>query len=104
MKTIRIIFLFMLCFEGAYAQYSANDFPEEEVLDYESIVRELSPTTRARVQDYGGDPLSQVRFHMGVGFTNSILALTGVPEGVPDRETLKGAQAKFGIDLLSPFW
>lgn len=77
---------------------------QEDVISYEDIVKELSPTSRSRVRNFGTDPLSQVRFHVGVGFANSLMDLQNLDSVNINDISLKGVQAKLGIDLLSPSW
>lgn len=104
MKKILILLSVLFSASALQAQYSDNPGESEDLMDYESIVRELTPTKRSTYKSYGLDPLAQVRFHVGVGFANSILSLSSDLENTNTRETLKGVQAKFGVDLLSPFW
>lgn len=100
-KVIVTLFIFFSA-NALQAQYSPQD--TEDVIDYESIVRELTPVSRTTYKNYGPDPLSQVRFHVGVGFANSLISIDSDETNINTRESLKGVQAKFGIDLLSPFW
>lgn len=77
----------------------------ESVIDYDSIVRELS-TSSSRYKaptDYGGDPLANVMFHGGAAYTTSYVVID--PEfGAKLNGVLKGVEFSFGIDLLSRYW
>ncbi len=78
---------------------------ETNMIDYDSIVRELSTTSnRYKVSsNYNGDPLANVLFHGGVAYTTSYLVVD--PEfGAKLNGVLKGVEFTFGIDLLSRYW
>lgn len=78
---------------------------DENTIDYDSIVRELS-TSSSRYKTpagYAGDPLANVMFHGGVAYTTSYVVID--PEfGAKLNGVLKGVEFNFGIDLLSRYW
>lgn len=79
--------------------FAADD---ESYSGYESIIKELSASHYSHVNQTA-KPNEVIRFHAGVGMITSRLSLD-LPSGLPDATTLRGYEARFGIDLFSPNW
>jgi hypothetical protein len=95
------ILMTALAFVGLYSQPSFCD--EENYTGYDSIVKELSES-RTSVDSAGAtDPYDQIRFHAGLSLITSQLSLN-LPSSLPDTKTLRGLEARLGIDLFTPHW
>ncbi|MGE3973845.1 MAG: hypothetical protein AB7F59_04890 [Bdellovibrionales bacterium] len=96
--------LLMILTLAAFSSFAQAN--EEEGLDYNSIVNELSKTRTEMPKtdsEYGDDPLSQVAIHLGLAMTNTNFGIEHV-DGTKTQATQRGIQAALGIDLLSPRW
>ena len=105
MKRIFLISIISIFSQGLFGQSYNDSSQTEDIMDYESIVRELSKSSgTSRTSVYSPDPLAAVRFHVGVGFTNSLSSIEDSERGISLQAPLKGVAARFGIDLLSTEW
>ncbi len=73
----------------------------EDIYSYDTIVDQLN-TNRAEQPEDFGDPYKNVKFHIGAGFSQSILNVKS--GGSSDAVTISGIEIKFGINLMSPSW
>ena len=72
-----------------------------EEVSYDTLVSELSRSnSRAPLSS---DPLENVRFHLGVGMSNTVSTLTH-GDGRSTYISQRGVQAALGIDLFSRNW
>lgn len=101
MKTLLGLFLtaFALSLTGLSPKAQAED-----VIDFDTIVDNLEGSTRTPLKGLdGGDPFDDVMIHASVGFVGSYNQIR-----VPNQSTvsglLSGVEARFGIDLFSPYW
>lgn len=105
MKRIFLVSIISIFSQGLFGQSYNDNSSNEDIMDYESIVRELSQSSGSnRASVYTPDPLAAVRFHVGVGFTNSLNTVEDSQRGLNLQAPLKGVAARFGIDLLSTEW
>jgi hypothetical protein len=95
----KIIFPFALV---AFVQIPTISFADD-YSDYDSIVEELSSSSRYTASSTSSDPFDQIRFHAGVSLVASRVGLD-LPKGLPANTNLRGVQAHLGIDLFSPNW
>lgn len=94
-KTI-LFLLASLITTNIYAQ------EEEEVYSYDSIVDQLSSSNRTDQTDIWEDPYKDVKFHIGAGFSQSILNVKSGSSS--DAVTMGGIEIRFGINLMNPQW
>ncbi len=73
----------------------------EDTYSYDTIVDQLNTNRVEEPQDFG-DPYKNVKFHVGAGFSQSILNVKSA--GSSDAVTISGIEIKFGINLMSPQW
>jgi hypothetical protein len=95
--TKTILFLTLsLIFTNVYAQ------DEEQVYSYDSIVDQLNSSNRTDQADVWDDPYKDVKFHIGAGFSQSIL---NVKSGSSSNAvTMSGIEIRFGVNLMNPQW
>ena len=86
---------------SAFVQAQVED---ENLLDYDSIVRDLSSSTsQLETPLVSSDPFAQLLFHGGLGYATSYIIVD--PENGPViNGVLKGIEFSLGIDLLSRNW
>lgn len=86
---------------GALAQYEDD---EAELMDYDSIVRELTNTgtNRAQTKALPSDPFASIMLHGGIGLASTFGSVTH--QGSRINMDQRGFQAALGIDLFSETW
>ena len=96
-KTIILFLISLLSTNYLQAQESY----EEDSYSYNNIVDQLS-SNRTEEPEGFGDFYKNVRFHIGAGFSQSVLNVKS--NGNSDAVTIGGVEIRFGINLLSPEW
>lgn len=77
------------------------DSEEEYGLDYDSIISQYSRTKE--VQTAASDPFESVKFHLGVGITNTFFNVD-LQSNQKLFVSQRGVQANLGVDLFSRHW
>ncbi|MFK8139276.1 MAG: hypothetical protein AB8E15_13030 [Bdellovibrionales bacterium] len=95
-------FLILLFAISLYNPPASAQYEEEDLVDYESIVRQLSQSNRTRTPRAAFNYLDDIRFHLGVGIVNSMSTI-GTDSGEL-KAGVNGVQTNFGIDLFSYEW
>lgn len=96
----RIIAVAVLLFQ--LPLFSQSYYDDEDSIGYDDIVKELSKG-KSKTTYFYNNPFEMIKFHLSVGFTNSIMNLQN--QNISESNlALKGVQAAFGIDLFSPIW
>ena len=76
---------------------------DENLVGYDSIVRDLSSSTFTRRATPGGMTLEDVKIHSGVGIATSFITIQPEAGGYVTG-FLRGVEFNFGIDLMSESW
>ncbi|MCB0351400.1 MAG: hypothetical protein KDD38_09470 [Bdellovibrionales bacterium] len=106
MKTQKSIYqiikpiLFTAAFVQAFA-LQALSYEADSYSGYDSIVKELTSSTYSNKSI--NTSTEMIKFHAGLGVLTSRLSMN-LPKGLPSLKTLRGFEARFGIDLFSPNW
>ncbi|MCB0413463.1 MAG: hypothetical protein KDD50_03960 [Bdellovibrionales bacterium] len=96
----KIFYLILSCVFIFHHSVRADDFEQS----YDSIIEELSQTSRTRVSSVGPrDPFANILFHAGVNFATSHINLH-LPQDVILSGFHNGVEFSFGIDLFSKNW
>lgn len=80
-----------------------SSYAEENYSGYDSIIRELSGSQHSSISTTSSGAMDVIRFHAGVGMIATHVSLD-LPKPLPQKKTLRGFEARLGIDLFSPRW
>ncbi|MCM2282891.1 MAG: porin family protein [Bdellovibrionaceae bacterium] len=82
----------------------AQSEEDEDLMDYDQIVRELShgPTNRAQATSTTTNPFDSVLMHGGVGLASTFSSIPYQGQRIQLHQ--QGFQAALGIDLFSEHW